>query len=82
LKRLARARLEDWEVEQFRCALEIDMFPAECLECFKAGIRFCRYWGRGFVCDHEETMKNMFVPKKPDNIGGSGVKIVNLGLLV
>jgi hypothetical protein len=42
-------------------AIDERLYPEKCLVCFKAGLRFCRFWDNGFNCEAEEREEQIRV---------------------
>ena len=57
---------ENRNVEWFKEAIEKGLYPEKCLECFKAGLRFCGFWEHGFNCESVEKAEMI---KKLERLG-------------
>ena len=52
---------EKEEIKAFRMAIGRGLYPEKCLVCFKAGLRFCRFWNSGFNCETVEREEQIRV---------------------
>ena len=53
IKRYRKEGLEHHErdVKDFIRAIKRGEFPEKCLECYKSGIAWCKFWSSGFNCE-------------------------------
>ena len=65
-ERLDRYRKEGLEqhkkdIKNFMKAIKKGKYPLKCLECYKIGIAWCRFWNKNFEC--EEFEKELIAEK-------------------
>lgn len=39
------------EIEDFKTLVSKGLYPRKCLECYRSGLRLCRFWNDSFNCE-------------------------------